>query len=228
MLDLPQNGLFMQDFLNEKCPLFQGIKTENMDSLLTCLCAKKKIFTKDNYIFLEGDAITEIGLLLLGGAQIVKDDFWGNRTIISHLSKGDLFGEAFAASGGKPSKVSVVATEKSEVLFIDFNKVTLMCPSSCDFHSQLIKNMLNILANKNIMLTDKIEFVTRKTTREKVLSYFSSIAKQQGSTNITIPFDRQGLADYLSVERSALSHELSLMKKEALIDFSKNNFILRK
>lgn len=218
----------MKNLLNEKCPLFLEIKAENMDALLSCLSAKKKSFSKDNHIFLEGDKITQIGVLLFGGAQIVKDDFWGNRTIISHLSEGDLFGEAFAAAGGKPSKVSVVANEKCEVLFIDFNKVTSMCPSSCAFHSQLIKNMLNILANKNILLTDKIEFVTRKTTREKALSYFSAIAKQQGSINITIPFDRQALADYLSVERSALSHELSLMKKEGLIDFHKNKFILKK
>lgn len=216
----------MQNFLYKKCPLFQGVKPENINALLSCLSAREKTFSKDNYIVSEGDQIGEIGILLSGEAQIVKDDYWGSRAIISHLSAGDLFGEAFA-SAGSTARVSVTASKKCEVLLVGFNKITTMCSSSCSFHSQLIKNMLKILANKNITLTDKIEFITRKTTREKALSYFSSVAKQQGGNHITIPFDRQGLADYLSVERSALSHELGIMKKEGLIDFHKNSFVLK-
>ena len=159
-----------------------------------------------------GETTAAVGLVLSGSVHIIQEDFWGERQILNDCGEGQLFGESYACIQSEPLMVSVIAAEKSEVLFLDINKVMTVCSSACTFHSRLIRNLLSIIAGKNLMLTRKIDHMGRKTIREKVLAYLSFHATKQGSRTFEIPFNRQQLADYLSVDRSALSAELSKMQ----------------
>ncbi len=207
-------------------PLFAGIAPNELASLLGCLNAVQKRYVKNSHIFMAGDKVAAIGLMLSGRAHILQDDFWGNRSIIAQLTAGDLFAEAFCCAGVSKMPVSVMAAEDADILLIDYSKIITPCSAVCDFHKQLISNMLGIVARKNVMLTQKIEHATRRRTREKLLSYLSSRALTNGTDTFKIPFNRQELADYLAVERSAMCAELSKMRDEGLLDFKKNSFTL--
>lgn len=209
-------------------PLFSQVDEKNLLSMLDCLCARKEEFSKDTYIFYSGDRVKDVGIVLTGSVNIIKEDFWGNRAILAKIQAGELFGEALSFAEIERLPVSVVASEKTEVLFVDFRKISKTCSSNCNFHAQIIQNMLKILAQKNIMLTQKLEHLVKRTTREKLLSYLSGQALKWGSNTFTIPFNRQELADYLSVDRSAMSNELSKLRDEGILEFSKNNFELKK
>ncbi len=210
----------------KKCPLFRGIDEADLLSLLTCLNAKEKTVQKDEFVMIAGDMPEDIGVVLSGGVHIVQEDYWGNRAILSALQTGGLFAEAFACSDVASLPVSVVARENCDILFVDCKRILTVCSSSCAFHTMLIHNLTKVLAGKNIMLTRKMEHITKKTTREKVLSYLSECAIKAGKNSFDIPFDRQELADYLAVERSALSKTLCSMRDEGVLEFRKNRFSL--
>lgn len=218
----------MKNNLNllKKCLLFTDIEEKNLEYLLTCLSSQEKHFEKNTFIYHAASPITTIGIILSGNIHIVKEDFWGRRMILSQLGSGDLFGETFTCACIDKIPVSVVAAETSDILFINYLQIISSCSPTCDFHEQLIRNMIKILANKNIALTQKIEHITRHTTREKLLSYLSSQAHYAGSNSFSIPFNRQELADYLSIDRSSMSNELSKMRKEGLLKFEHNYFEL--
>jgi CRP-like cAMP-binding protein len=209
-------------------PLFSGIRADDFGAMLRCLNAKQKTFATGESLFSEGDTVTEIGLLLSGRLHLLKSDIWGNNTIVSEITPPGMFAEAAVCSGEGRVPVNVAAKEASEVLFLDYNKIVTACPSSCAFHSKLIRNMLAVLARKNIQLAGKMEHVTKRTTKEKLLSYLNSQARQHGGKVFDIPYNRQELADYLSVERSALSARMSKLKAEGIIDYRKNHFELRR
>jgi len=209
-----------------KCPLFAGIKEAELLTLLDCLSASEKKFKKGSYIFMSGETVNFIGLVLSGSVHIIREDFWGNRAILAHIGPGGLFGEAFSCAQIKKLPVSAFAAETAVVLLLDYRKIITTCSSACMFHTGLIKNMLRILAEKNVMLTQKMEFITQRTTREKVLAYLSAQARQAGGGNFEIPFNRQELAEYLSVDRSAMSRELSKMQDEGILLFHRNHFEL--
>ncbi|MDR1630552.1 MAG: Crp/Fnr family transcriptional regulator [Oscillospiraceae bacterium] len=211
-----------------ECPLFEGISETNIVSLLKCLKARTKTFQKNEVIFREGDRPEYVGIVLYGRVHIVQDDFWGNRSILASVMSGDLFGEAISCAESDSFPVSAIALSTTTVLMINYRQIITTCSSACVFHTSLIRNMLKILATKNLGLTRKIEHITKKTTREKVLSYLSEQALLAHSDNFQIPFNRQELADYLSVERSALSSTLSKMQEEGLITFHKHSFSLIK
>lgn len=175
-----------------------------------------------------GDHPEYVGVVLYGRVHIVQDDFWGNRSILAAVTSGDLFGEAISCAEADEFPVSAVALTTTTILMINYKQIITTCSSSCVFHASLIRNMLKILANKNLNLTRKIEHITKKTTREKVLSYLSEQALLSHSDSFEIPFNRQELADYLSVERSALSSTLSKMQDEGFITFHKHAFTLNK
>jgi CRP-like cAMP-binding protein len=217
----------MKDFsAQEKCPLFEGIKDNELATLLACLSGREKSFAKDESILLEGDKPTAVGIVLSGAVHITKEDYFGNRNIIAEVETGGVFGEAFVCAEANAAPVTVVASKDSVVLLINYHKIVTSCPSACAFHTLLIRNMLRILARRNMSLVDKLEHVTKRTTQEKVLSYLSEQAKRQRSTLVEIPFNRQELADFLSVERSALSAELSKLQNNGAIKFKKNRFEL--
>lgn len=206
--------------------LFKGIKESDLMLLLGCLSGKLQHYEKNEIVFMSGESINSFGIVLAGQVQIVQEDFYGNRSILANIGVSNLFGESFACAGIKNLPVSVIATAESDLLFIDCQRLATPCVNSCAFHSQLIQNMLHITAMKNISLMQKIEFVTKRTTREKLLAYLSSEAQKAGSSCFSIPFNRQELADYLSVDRSAMSAELGKLRDEGILKFHKNHFEL--
>ncbi|MGI5970774.1 MAG: Crp/Fnr family transcriptional regulator [Oscillospiraceae bacterium] len=206
--------------------LFEGIGEAELGQLLNCLAAKPAHYEKNEFIFMAGDMPSSFGIVLSGQVQVFQEDFFGNRSILSSLSVGDLFAESFACAEIESLPVSVVAAAESELLFIDFRALSSPCGSACSFHRRLIQNLLGIIAMKNINLTQKIEFISKRTTREKLMAYLSFEAKKAGSSAFSIPFNRQELADFLSVDRSAMSAELSRMRNEGILKYRKNQFEL--
>lgn len=206
--------------------LFDGVGESEAKAMLGCLGAQERSFPKNSIIYHTGQIIQRMGLLLKGGVNIVRADIWGNENIIGHIMPGEVFAETYACSAGRPMMADVVTTADTTVLFLDVMKVVKTCASSCTHHDRLIHNLLLIMAYKNLYLTQKINHITPKSIRERLLSYFSAESVLQSSTEIIIPFNRQQLADYLSVDRSALSNELSKMRREGVLDYKKNYFIL--
>lgn len=209
-------------------PLFFHIEEDNISDMLTCLSARKKSLRKEEYIWTAGDQITQVGIVLSGSVHIIKEDYWGNRSILAKLVPGEIFGESFAFAGIDKSPVSVATYEPTEILLVSTKKIITACPNTCPHHASLIDNMLKIMADKNRMLTQKIELLIKRTTREKLLSYLSVQAVSENSSSFHIPFNRQELADYLSVDRSAMSNELCKLRNEGLLTFRKNHFELQK
>lgn len=209
-----------------KSPLFNGINPEDISAMLTCLNAKTKTYKKNQNVFLAGDKNEAVGFVVSGSIQIIKEDFLGNRSIIAQIGQSQLFAEAFACAGLKRIPVSVVSNTDSTILFIDYNRIVNSCSNTCAFHHRLIENMLQILAQKNVYLNDKIEHLSRRSTKDKVLSYLSSQAQKTGKRRFEIPFNRQELADYLCVDRSALSNELCKLRDTGVLEFNRNEFTL--
>ncbi len=208
----------------KKSPLFYNIAEKDLEIMLNCLSVQEKTYPKNTFIFNDGDNVSTVGIVLRGSVHIIKEDFWGNRRIISQIGISDIFAETFSCAQVEKIPVSIVTNEKTEIMLIDYKRIINTCSSSCLFHSYLIQNMLKIIANKNILLTQKIEHITQRTTREKLISYLSAQAKISNHHTFTIPFNRQELADYLSVDRSAKSSELSKLQKEGLLKFECNTF----
>ncbi len=208
------------------CPLFFGIKEEEFDSMLSCLAARVMEYKKDTYIYTSGSDMSEIGIVLFGSVIIIKEDYWGNRTIIARMSASDMFAESFAFTAGDKLSISVVAAENTEILFIDCKNIININVSPCGFHTTLINNMVRILAGKNVMLMQKIDHISCRSTRDKLLSYLSAQALEQKNKSFTIPYNRQELADYLCIDRSAMSNELGKLRDEGILAFHKNSFEL--
>ena len=208
------------------CSLFESIDAEDVESLIGCLGARRRRYRKGEFIFHADDVATLVGVVVSGSANVIQEDYWGNRTILAHLESGKLFGEAYTCVEEQKLPVSVVAAENAEILLLDYRKIVTTCSTTCTFHTRLISNMLYIVASNNIQLTRKLEHVSKKTLREKLLSFLSAETARSNSPTVSIPFNRQELADFLCVDRSALSRELSSMKKDGVIDFHKNQFTL--
>ena len=211
----------------KQCPLFTGITETHLDVLLKCMNAAQKNFRKNGVVLAVDKKPDSVGIVLSGAVHIVREDFWGKRTIVGRIECGGLFGEAFACAETEKFPFSVITAEPSDILFVKCNRILTSCPSACEFHTTLIKNLTLILAEKNIALTQKLKHLTQPTTREKLLSYLSEQAQTTHSKTFSIPFNREELADYLSVDRSALSAELSRMRKDGLVRYQKNYFELR-
>ena len=201
-----------------RCPLFHGIDRGDLAGMLSCLGGKIMEIPKGGAVFLEGDPAQFVGIVLSGTVQIVRDDFYGNRSVLTAVPPGGLFAEAFSCAGLEALPVSAIALQASTVLLLDCKRVLQGCSNACPFHSRLIYNLLQGLAQKNLMLTQKIHYMSQKTTREKLMEYLLDQAKQHGSPEFVIPYDRQALADYLGVERSAMSAELGKLRKAGLIE----------
>ncbi|MDR0851994.1 MAG: Crp/Fnr family transcriptional regulator [Clostridiales Family XIII bacterium] len=209
-------------------PLFAGIGHDDFNAMLNCLGASLRSYPKGGTVYFEGDTVTEIGVVVSGRLHLVKDDVWGNTSIVTEISPPDMFAEAVVCSGIGRIPVSVLAKEESEILFIDYKRVVTSCSSACTFHAKLIRNMLRILAQKNVLLSAKMEHITKRTTKEKLLSYLTEQARQENNRRFDIPYNRQELADFLSVERSALSAEMSKLKADGTINYQKNHFEILK
>ena len=207
--------------------LFAGVEEEDVFSMLSCLGARLRTYKKGEYVLRQGQRLSDIRVLAEGSLYIQKDDYWGNRSILGHIGVGEIFGEAYASPESGALLNDVVAVENSSVFFFDVKRVITTCSSACRFHTLVVQNLFFAISEKNRSLVQKLDYLSRRTTREKLISYLSEEAKKQNSAYFTIPFNRQQLADYLSVDRSAMSNELCKMRDDGLLEFEKNRFKLR-
>ena len=205
-------------------PLFRGIAPEDRKSILRCMGYYVKSFPKGSIIGFEEETVRHIGIVLSGTVDMVKEDLWGNRTILLRMQRDQVFGETFACGEESISLVSFQVSEAAEILFMSFCRIMRSCTMSCEFHHRLTENMVTIMAHKNRELMRKVEVVTKRTIREKLLAYLSIQGQLRGSVYFEIPLGRAELAEYLCVDRSAMTRELAKMKEEGLIDYDKNSF----
>lgn len=207
-------------------PVFLGMSDDELKGLLECFGARIRKFEKEEMIIRQGDVISNIYLILDGEVNIEKDSYWGRRIIISRLGKNDNLALSFVGSKDVESSVDAITVKDTTVLVLRYEKCTSMCQNACTRHKVLINNLFRILSKENIELIQKIENVSQKTIRDKLLTYLSNEAQRQHSNSFDIHFNRQDLADYLNVDRSAMSFELSKLQKEGLIEYNKNHFEL--
>lgn len=210
----------------KKTKLFVGLGEDEILAILDCLQAKVQNYKKGEYVLKQGEYLNNITILLNGRLHIQSDDYWGNRSIINTVEIGEMFGEAYAAPDSDILPNDVVAIEDSTIIFFDIQSILTVCSSLCKFHSIVVQNLFFAISEKNRKLVQKLEHMAKRSTREKLISYLSEEAKQQKSGTFSIPFNRQQLADFLSVDRSAMSNELSKMRNEGLLIFEKNRFTL--
>ena len=205
--------------------LFSGVGEENIEKMLNCLRARLRTYKKGEFVLRQGEQLNCIMTLAEGTLHIQRDDHWGNRSIISAISPSELFGEAYAP-GNEPLLIDVLAVEDSAVIFFDINRILTVCSSGCRFHTIVVQNLFYTLSEKNRNLVRKLGYLSERSTRGKLIAYLSDEAKRSNSSEFTIPFNRQQLADYLAVDRSAMSAELCRMRDEGLLKFDRNWFIL--
>jgi CRP-like cAMP-binding protein len=210
----------------KRSQLFSGVKESEISSMLNCLQAKLLTFKKGEYVFREGEHIDNISVLVDGKLLIQHDDFWGNRNIVNIIYIGEMFGEAYVAPESGALLNDVIAEEDSVIMMFDVKKILTLCSSACRFHSMVVQNLFFSISEKNRKLVQKIGHMSKRSTRAKLLSYLSEEAKRHNSRQFTIPFTRQQLADFLCVDRSAMSNELCKMRDEGLLLFDKNEFTL--
>ncbi|MCD8223222.1 MAG: Crp/Fnr family transcriptional regulator [Clostridiales bacterium] len=210
-----------------KCTsLFQGVSEEEILSMLDCLGAALKSYQRGEMVIRQGDYLSDIMVLVEGKLHIQRDDYWGNSNLINIVEVGEIFGEAYAAPDSGAIVNNVIAAADSSVIFLDAKKVVTTCPSACKFHSLVVQNLFYAISQKNRKLMQKLGYLSNRTTREKLMSYLSEESGRQNSVTFTIPFNRQELADFLSVDRSAMSRELCKMRDEGLIRFERSRFTL--
>lgn len=219
----------MKKFLSviRSARLFSGISEDELTGILSCLDARKEEFPKEAFILRAGDTADSIGIVLSGSVLIVQEDIWENRNILSKAGPGETFAAAYACAPGSKLNMSVTAQTPVTVIFLNVKRILNICPSACTHHSQVIRNLLSELAEKNLQLNEKLTHMRQRTTRAKIMSYLSEEAQRLGTYKFDIPFSRQQLADYLGVERSGLSLELGKMKKDGLLECDKNHFVLK-
>lgn len=209
---------------NVRSPLFAGIESEDMEGMLGCIGYHVREFQKGEIIAFEAETINHVGVVLEGAVDMIKEDVWGNRTMLLRSYPEDVFGETFACGEDSLSVVTFTASQDSKVLFLSFCRVMHTCTHACVFHQTLIENMVRIIARKNRELMRKVEVVSKKSLREKILAYLSIQSQTQGANRFEVPLGRVEWAEYLCADRSALTRELAKMKDEGLIDYHRNNF----
>ena len=212
--------------LLQKSPLFASMAPEQIQSVLHCVGATVREAGAGEYILHAGSRTQAMGLLLTGSALAVQEDLWGERNIMGKILPPNTFAEPFAATPDAVLNVGIVASVPSRVMFLNIQRLLTVCSETCPQHALLIRNLVRVLAGKNLQLNDKITHMSKRRTREKLLSYLSSESLRQQSLEFDIPFDRQQLADYLCIERSAMSAELSRLQKEGLLQTERSHFRL--
>lgn len=213
-------------FVLRNSPFFQGMTEDEILSVLHCVSATVAEKKKDETIFRVGDTTEVMGLVLRGTVLSVQEDLWGHRNIMHRTGAGEFFAEPYAATPGSVLNVSVVAEEDSQIMLLNVGKLLQTCPTACAHHNHLIRNLVSVMAQKVLNLNDKVTHMAKRSTREKILSYLSAESMRQGKLSFTIPYDRQQLADFLCVERAAMSVELSKLQKEGYLKTNRNQFEL--
>ncbi len=206
--------------------LFNGVAEEEIRAMLGCLNAHVRTFDKGEYVFRQGEYVENITVLVAGKLHVQRDDYWGNSNIINTVDVGEMFGEAYVTPNSGTLLNNVIAVEPSAVMFFDVKKILLTCSSACRFHTMVMQNLFYAISDKNRKLVQKLGYMAHRSTRQKLISYLSEESARQQSSTFEVPFNRQQLADFLSVDRSAMSAELSKMRDDGLIRFEKNRFTL--
>lgn len=206
--------------------LFFGVAEDEIVLMLSCLGTKEKTYLKGECVLRQGEHLCDIVLLVKGKLYIQRDDYWGNRSILGQVAAGEMFGEAYASPESGPLLNDVFAVEESTVLFFNVKRLLTTCSTACRFHTMVVQNLFFAISEKNRKLVQKLGHMSKRTTREKLISYLSDEAKRCQNASFSIPFNRQQLADFLSVDRSAMSNELCKMRAEGLLEFQKNRFKL--
>ena len=213
-------------FILRNSPFFQGMTEEEILSVLHCVNATVQHKQKDEYILRVGDRTESMGLVLRGSVLVLQEDLWGHRNIMHRIGPGEYFAEPFAATAGSVLNVSVVVDEDSEIMMLNMERFLKTCPHACAHHGRMVRNLVSVMARRVLDLNEKLTHMAKRSTREKLLSYLSAESIRQGKLAFTIPYDRQQLADYLSVERAAMSVELGKLQKEGLLKTNRNHFEL--
>ena len=206
--------------------LFEGIAPAEVTRLISCLGVRTRSCKKGETILREGDVVDFIGIVLYGSVQVSRTDPVGNRILLSSFGPGTVFAESLSCAGVAKSPVSVVSAEDSSILFIPCHRVLRSCESACSYHTTLIENLTKLLARKNLLLNSRIEIIAKRTIREKVLAFLEQERGASGGDTITVRYSRNEMADFLCVDRSALSRELGAMQRDGLIRFEGNVFTL--
>lgn len=207
-------------------PLFSALTTEELPHMLHCLNARKKTYHAKQFIIRETDVTDDLGIVLQGQVQIITEDVFGNRSITAKFGPGQLFGQVAASKQASSSPVSVLADSDCEILLLKFHKLVSPCTRACSFHSRVIENMMNVLADRNLMMNRKLSILSQRTIRDKLLAFLSWQYQDRKTKEFDIPYTRDELADYLCVNRSALSREISNMVAEGLISTERNHFVI--
>ena len=210
----------------KRTQLFAAVSEEEISSMLSCLNARLRTYKKGEYVLRQGEHLDDITVLVDGELHIQRDDYWGNRAIVDRIAVGEMFGEAYIAPESGALLNDVIAVEDSTVMFFDVKRIITVCSSACRFHSMVVQNLFFAISEKNRKLVQKLGYISKRSTREKLMSYLSEEAKRNNSSSFIIPFNCQQLADFLSVDRSAMSNELCKMRDEGLLEFNKNAFKL--
>ena len=208
--------------------LFRGLEEDEIEAACRALQAEQKRFEKGEVILPAGQTTERMGLVLSGSVTVESNDLWGNRTILSHVGPGQFFAETYAFLEDEPMPVDVVANEDCRILFVRIAVLRTLRPAEAAWMTRLTNNLLTISAHKNLTLSGRSFHTAPKSIRGRVMAYLNSVSLQKHSTSFDIPFDRQQLADYLNVERTALSKELGKMKAEGIIGVHMNHFTLRR
>lgn len=218
----------MKDFYQilSCCPLFNGIDMEDLSGMMGCIGGHTIAVRKGDTLFSEGDPATYVGMVLSGAVQMIREDYYGNRSIVAYIRPAELFCETYACAGIEELPISVIAGEDSQVLLMDCRKITTTCCNACAFHNRIIFNLLQLVATKTIVFDQKMQVTSKRTTRDKLMTYLANEAKRQNSKSFVIPYDRQELADYLEVDRSGLSVEIGKLRREGILESEKNHFVL--
>jgi len=228
MLEIKQGGVILQKylFILKSSPFFAGMTDAEILSVLHCVDAKISEKQTGDYIFRVGESTVVMGMVLSGSVLVIQEDLWGHRNIMAKIQAGEFFGESYAATPGSVLNISVTANEASAIMLLNISRLLTLCPTACEHHARLIRNLVAVLSGKLLRFNDKITHMSKRSTREKLLSYLSSESIRQGRLEFHIPFDRQQLADYLCVERSAMSVELSRLQKAGVLTTNRNYFVL--
>ena len=211
----------------EKVPLFSGMKATDIENILECLDSKEKIYGKHQWIIQAGDEVPALGIVITGRVQVVREDVFGNRMLVAGLGPAEIFAETLACAGVNSSPLSVYANEDTTILWLYIKRLVCTCSASCDYHSLLIENLLQLLAKKNLYLNNKMELLSKRTIRDKIMTFLLSEAREQNATSFEIALNRNEMAEYLCIDRSAMSRELSKLRKEGIIEYRKNHFKVR-
>lgn len=206
--------------------LFSGIAAKDIPGLLDSVQAHCVTYAGGNMIIEEGSKVTEFGIILSGHGRSIKWDASDKLIIITLLEKGSEIGVLLAARPEQNSPVSVQALDDVTVLQIPYRFMVSQSKSTCPGHEQLLRNYIAIVAEKGLVLHERINCLLKPTVRDKILTYLTRLSREQKSRAITVPMNRNAMAEYLNVERSALSRELSYMKRDGLIDYQRNDITL--